>query len=263
MSPELDPAATLQIHNGIAVITLNRPRALNAVNGALATAVGEHLESAERDDSVKVIVLTGAGRAFCAGADLKAIAAGENIDAPGHPEWGFGGYTQHWVSKPTVAAVNGLALGGGTELILASDLSVADENAVLGLPEVTRGQLAGAGGVIRLQQQIPRKFALELALTGKQISAQRAAALGLVNDVVPKGTSLDAALSLAALIAGNAPLSVQESKAMIHRTATCADWGDEAWAYNAASMKIVRGSADAAEGATAFAERRAPQWRGR
>ena len=257
------PAALYERRGGIAIITLNRPRALNAVNAALATAVGTLLDQAENDDDVRVVVITGAGRAFCAGADLKALAAGENTDAVGHPEWGFAGYVQHWISKPTIAAVNGFALGGGTELVLASDLAVVDEHAQLGLPEVKRGLFAAAGGVIRLQQQIPRKVALELALTGEPITAVDGLKLGLVNRVAPAGTALDMALGLAEQIAANAPLSVRESKSMIHRTATSADWEPAVWEANTAAMKVVFTSDDAKEGPTAFAEKRQPVWQGR
>lgn len=257
------PTALYERRGGIAIITLNRPLALNAVNAALATAVGTLLDQAENDNDVRVVVLTGAGRAFCAGADLKALAAGENTDADGHPDWGFAGYVQHWISKPTIAAVNGFALGGGTELVLASDLAVVDEHAQLGLPEVKRGLFAAAGGVIRLQQQIPRKIALELALTGEPITAVDGLNLGLVNRVAPAGTALDVALELAARIAANAPLSVRESKSMIHRTATGADWEPAVWEANTAAMKVVFTSDDAKEGPIAFAEKRQPVWQGR
>ncbi|WKN56217.1 crotonase/enoyl-CoA hydratase family protein [Rhodococcus opacus] len=258
-----EAAALWERRGGIGIITLNRPKALNAVNGALSTAVGSLLEQAENDPEVRVVVVTGSGRAFCAGADLKALASGENTAADGHPEWGFAGYAQHWISKPTIAAVNGFALGGGTELVLASDLAVVDEEAKLGLPEVKRGLFAAAGGVIRLQQQIPKKVALEIALTGEPISAAQGKELGLVNRVAPAGTALDVALELAEQIAANAPLSVRESKAMIHRTATEPDWGDRAWEANNAAIATIFTSADAKEGPTAFAEKRQPVWQGR
>ncbi|MEN0134296.1 MAG: crotonase/enoyl-CoA hydratase family protein [Rhodococcus sp. (in: high G+C Gram-positive bacteria)] len=258
-----EAAALWERRGGIGIITLNRPKSLNAVNGALSTAVGTLLEQAENDPEVRVVVVTGSGRAFCAGADLKALATGGDIGADGHPEWGFAGYAQHWISKPTIAAVNGFALGGGTELVLASDLAVVDEEAKLGLPEVKRGLFAAAGGVIRLQQQIPKKVALEIALTGEPITAAQGKELGLVNRVAPAGTALDVALELAEQIAANAPLSVRESKAMIHRTATEPDWEDGAWAANTAAFKTVFSSADAKEGPTAFAEKRQPVWQGR
>ncbi|MFV9428735.1 crotonase/enoyl-CoA hydratase family protein [Rhodococcus rhodochrous] len=258
-----EPAALYEKRGNVALITLNRPRALNAVNGALATAVGNHLEAANNDDDVRVVVITGAGRAFCAGADLKALAAGEDTSAEGHPEWGFAGYVQHWSAKPTIAAVNGFALGGGTELVLASDLAVVDEEAKLGLPEVRRGLFAAAGGVIRMQQQIPRKVALELALTGEPITAAQGKELGLVNRVAPVGTALEVALELAEIIATNAPVAVRESKAMIHRTANSPDWGDAAWDANRNALKVVFTSEDAMEGPRAFAEKRQPVWKGR
>lgn len=260
-APEV--AALYEIRGQVAIITLNRPQALNAVNAALSTAVGTLLEQAEADVDVRVIVLTGSGRAFCAGADLKALSAGETTDAVGHPEWGFAGYVQHWISKPTIAAVNGFALGGGTELVLASDRAVIDETAHLGLPEVKRGLFAAAGGVIRLQQQVPRKMALEIALTGEPISASRGRDLGLVNRVAPVGTALEVSLELAEQIAANAPLSVRESKSMIHRTAAASDWEPDAWAANAAAMKVVFASADAQEGPLAFAQKRPAVWTGR
>ncbi|WP_337110449.1 crotonase/enoyl-CoA hydratase family protein [Prescottella equi] len=262
-SSNTESAALYERRGCTAIITLNRPQALNAVNADLSTAVGMLLERAESDGDVRVIVLTGAGRAFCAGADLKALGSGASTDAEGHPEWGFAGYVQHWVSKPTIAAVNGFALGGGTELVLASDLAVADEHAQLGLPEVRRGLFAAAGGVIRMQQQVPTKVALELTLTGAPITAARAQELGLVNRVAPAGTALQVALDLASAIAVNAPLAVTTSKSMIHRTAHAPDWGPEAWGANAAAMQVVFSSADAKEGAAAFAEKRQPVWQGR
>lgn len=258
-----EPAALYERRGNVALITLNRPRAMNAVNAALSTAVGNLLEQAEADSEVRVIVITGSGRAFCAGADLKALGSGQSLDADGHPEWGFAGYAQHWVSKPTIAAVNGFALGGGTELVLASDLAVVDENAQLGLPEVKRGLFAAAGGVIRLQQQIPKKVALEIALTGEPISAAQGKELGLVNRVAPAGTALEVALELAEKIAVNAPLSVRESKAMIHNTALGPDWEQGVWDANAEALQIVFTSADAKEGPAAFAEKREPVWQGR
>jgi len=246
----------------VAVLMLNRPGSLNAINEALSTALGASLKRAESDPEIRAIVLTGAGRAFCAGADLKAVAAGEHLSDPAHPEWGAAGYVRHWVRKPTISAVNGIALGGGTELILASDLAVADEFAELGLPEVTRGIVAGAGGLVRLPQQIPRKLALEMALTGDRISAARALKLGLINKVAPTGTALTVALELARTIAANAPLAVRESKALIHKAAHADDWDDPIWAQNDAVMRLVFASADAQEGPRAFTEKRPPEWTG-
>lgn len=256
------PPAFLKREGNVGIVVLNRPRALNAVNAALSTAVGAAVEEAAADPEIRAIVLTGSGRAFCAGADLKQIAAGNSLDAEDHPEWGFAGFVRHWVDKPTIAAVNGFALGGGTELVLACDLAVVDETAALGLPEVKRGLFAGAGGVLRLAQQIPRKVALEVALTGEPISARRAYEVGLINRVAPQGTALDVALDVANSIAINAPLSVVTSKKLVHDSANGDTWSDSLWQANQDAMSRVFSSADAHEGATAFGEKREPVWTG-
>jgi crotonobetainyl-CoA hydratase len=263
-----EPAARYEIRDGVAIITLNRPHALNAVNADLSTAVGEGLEAASADPGVRVVVVTGAGRAFCAGADLREIARQRPIFAHGHPEWGFAGLVRHWIDKPVIAAVNGFAMGGGTEIVLASDLVVAAETATFGLPEVKRGLLAAAGGVVRLQRQLPLKRALELTLTGDAVDAATAEQWGLVNRVVPDGQALDAALTLAARIAANAPLSLRHTKRMLYRTrGGASDWnadwaGEDPWAVNEEAVKAVFSSRDALEGARAFAEKRQPKWGG-
>jgi crotonobetainyl-CoA hydratase len=268
MSGETEAAALYEVRGRVAIITLNRPDALNAVNAALATAVGEGLESAVADSDVRAIVITGTGRAFCAGADLKELAQGRSIHAEGHSEWGFAGLIQHWVDKPLIAAVNGFAMGGGTEIALACDLAVAADTATFGLPEVKRGLYAAAGGVIRLQRQVPMKRALELVLTGEGIDAATAAAWGLINRVVPAGSELEVALELANVIAANAPLAVQVSKKMIHRTrAGASDWNPEwsnedPWQANDEALNVVFSSNDALEGPIAFAEKREPRWSG-
>src|SRR3954470_18138516 len=168
--PRTDAVVTRR-HDDVLLITINRPRSRNCINRAVAEGIGEVLDSAETDPTVRVIVLTGAGdRAFCAGADLKALAAGEDIHPAGpRAHWGFAGYVNHPVSKPTIAAVNGFALGGGTELALASDLVVAADTATFGLPEVRRGLIAGAGGAFRIVRQLPPKIGMELLLTGAPI----------------------------------------------------------------------------------------------
>ncbi|EUA50412.1 carnitinyl-CoA dehydratase [Mycobacterium xenopi 3993] len=206
-------AALVERHGNVMVITINRPEARNAVNAAVGTAVGDALEQAQHDPEIRAVVITGAGdKSFCAGADLKAISRRENLYHPDHPEWAFAGYVRHFIDKPTIAAVNGTALGGGTELALASDLVVAEERAKFGLPEVKVGLIAGAGGVFRIVHQLPRKVALEMLLTGEPISAAEALKWGLINQVVPDGTVLEAALALAERVTVNAPLSVQASK---------------------------------------------------
>lgn len=269
MTETSEPAALYEVRDRIGLITLNRPAALNAVNAALSTAVGTALRSAAEDAAVRVVVVTGTGRAFCAGADLKELAAQRPVDAEHHPEWGFGGLVQHWIDKPVIAAVNGLAMGGGTEIALACDLVVASTAATFGLPEVSRGLLAAAGGVVRLQRQLPLKRALELALTGDAIDAHTAQLWGLVNEVVEPDVVLETAFALAGRIAANAPLSVQHTKRMIHRTTGGgSDWdpewaGTDPWEANAEAMRTVLSSSDALEGPRAFAEKRAPRWEGR
>lgn len=259
------PAALTERRGNVLVITINRPEARNCVNGAVSTAVGDALQQAQDDPEVRAVVITGAGdKSFCAGADLKAIARRENLYHPDHGEWGFAGYVHHFIDKPTIAAVNGTALGGGTELALASDLVVAEERAQFGLPEVKVGLIAGAGGVFRIVHQLPRKVALEMLLTGEPISAAEAAKWGLINQVVPNGTVLEAALALAKRVTANAPLSVQASK----RIAYGVDDGvipdeEPGWARTTREFATLLKSEDAKEGPLAFAEKRQPIWKAR
>lgn len=256
-----EPSVLLERRGPVAVVTLNRPAARNAVDSGLAALLGSTLEDIDRDPEVRVGVLTGAGAAFCAGADLKALAAGEPVHDPEHPEWGFAGITHHPLRKPLIAAVDGPALGGGTEIVLCCDLVVAGTGARFGLPEVARGLLAGAGGLVRLPRQIPVRAAMEAALTGETVSAETARDWHLVNRLVPAGEALGAALVLAERIAANAPLSVQASKQLI-RSAAAGGPEPELWAENARLSTALLASDDAREGMRAFAERRPPVWRG-
>ena len=251
----------------ILLITLNRPDARNAVNMDLTIGVGEALDLAESDPSIWVVVITGAGdKAFCAGADLKEAAAGR-LTADGDERlarWGFAGYISHAISKPTIAAVNGFALGGGTEIVLASDLAVAADTASFGLPEVKRGIFAGAGGAFRLPRQIPKKVAMEAILTGVPMSAQRALELGLVNRVVPLESLLDEAMALADSICQNAPLAVQVSKRIANGiTDQHVDTEDADWVRTTHEGIGLMRSEDAREGMLAFAEKRSPEWQGK
>ncbi|MFX0577093.1 crotonase/enoyl-CoA hydratase family protein [Nocardia nepalensis] len=256
-------AAILHRQGPIAIITLNRPEAMNAVNAELSIAVGAALDELAADRELRVGVITGAGRAFCAGADLKELARGNGIHDPRHPEYGFAGLVQHFVDKPLIAAVNGFALGGGTEIVLACDLAVMSAQAELGLPEVTRGLFAAAGGVLRLPRQIPPKIAHEMVLTGTPIDAAAAAHWGLVNRVVPAEQVLPAAVELAETIAANAPLSVRASKRIMHRVNEFgSEWDNPMWEMSFREAAPIFTSKDALEGPRAFAERRAPQWRG-
>jgi len=258
------PAVLAERRGNVAVITINRPEARNAINAAVSIGVGDALEEAARDAGVRAVVITGAGdKSFCAGADLKAIARRENIYHPDHAEWGFAGYVHHFIDKPTIAAVNGTALGGGTEIAMASDLVVASDSASFGLPEVKRGLVAAAGGVFRIMSHLPRKVAMELLMTGEPITAADACAWGLINQVV-EGSVLDAALALAERITVNAPLSVQASK----RIAYGADDGviaeeELGWERTTREMRTLLKSEDAREGPLAFAEKRQPVWKAR
>ena len=251
----------------VTTIILARPDVRNAVNLAVTLGLGDALEEAEQDPGIWAVVLTGAGdQAFCAGADLKAVARGEPISPP-DPEraaWGFAGYVSHHISKPTIAAVNGFALGGGTEIALASDLVVAAETASFGLPEVRRGIIAGAGGLFRLPAQIPKKVAMEMILTGEPVTARRALELGLVNRVVPQAEVVTAALELADRICANAPLSVQASKRIANGIIDGRMPADDArWQLSSSEGAALMTSYDAKEGPLAFAEKRAPKWEAR
>ncbi|MHC1478863.1 crotonase/enoyl-CoA hydratase family protein [Frateuria aurantia] len=248
------------------VITLNRPEVMNCVNARATQELGHAMEAFANDPDQWVAILTGAGaRAFCAGADLRAIAAGEFKDPPeAYRRWGFAGVVRHYVSKPVIAAVNGFALGGGTELALACDLVVASEHASFGLPEVRRGIVAAAGGLLRLPRQIPLKIAMHCALTGLPLSADEACRWGLVNQVVAPASLMDAALRLAARICENAPLAVRCSKDLIYRGLdTALDFPAEAWELNAEYCARLMASEDAREGPRAFVEKRPPVWSAR
>lgn len=264
---DAEPAVLVERTGHVCVLTINRPDARNAINTAVTDALGLALQAADDDPEVRAIVLTGAGhQSFCAGADLKALARGENIGAsdPEHQRWGFAGVVSHPVSTPVIAAVNGTALGGGTELVLAADLAIAAESASFGLPEVKRGLFAAAGGAFRIVDAVPKKVAMELLLTGRPISAEKAKEYGLINDVVPDGDLVAAVMALATEIAGNAPLAVQASKRLAQRIVDGEIVGDAAlWSANIAELGVVFTSQDALEGPRAFAEKRAPVWKAR
>ncbi len=247
----------VQAADGIGVITINRPQARNAVNGAVAAGIAAATDEFDARDDIRVLVLTGAGGTFSAGMDLKAFAGG---DLPVVPGRGFGGITERPPAKPVIAAVEGYALAGGFELALACDLIVASETAVFGLPEVKRGLVAGAGGLLRLPQRIPYHLAMEVALTGGRFPAGLMHAAGLVSRVVPGGQAEAAARELAADIALGAPLALAATKRVITESA---DWpADQAFARQGEIIDPVFSSADAMEGAVAFAEKRPPAWRG-
>ena len=245
----------------VEILTINRPEARNAINGAVSRAMASALDELAEDPDVAVVVLTGSGdKAFSAGMDLKAFSAGEGAEIMSG-NGGFGGITTREFPKPLIAALNGSALAGGCEIMLSCDLVVAADHVSFGIPEVKRGLIAGAGGLIRLPKRLPAAVALELAMTGDPIDARRALELGLVNRVVPAERLLDEALELADRIAANAPLAVRFSKEVIRKAGDVPE--EEGWKINDAAVAVVFTSADAMEGPVAFAEKRAPNWQGK
>jgi enoyl-CoA hydratase len=253
-----EPAVLTERRDGVLVITLNRPDARNAVNAALAEGVGAALDELDADDGLRVGVLTGAGKGFSSGMDLKAFVAGER---PYVEDRGFAGITQRASRKPLIAAIEGFAVAGGFEVALSCDLIVASKGARLGVPEVKRSLVAAGGALFRLPRRIPYHLAMELALTGDPIDAERAHELGLVNRLAEPGGALDAALELAGEIVGNGPLALVASKEILQ---AAQDWtADEAWEKQGPIVGPVMGSEDAREGAIAFAEKRDPVWKGR
>lgn len=250
-------AIRTQVADNVAVITIDRPRARNAINGEVARGIAAAIEDFDSRGDVSVLVLTGAGGYFSAGMDLKGFLAG---DAPMAAGRGFGGIVERPPAKPVIAAVEGYALAGGFELVLACDLVVASEEAKFGLPEVRRGLVAGAGGLLRLPNRIPYHLAMEIALTGEHFSAARLADAGLVNKLVPAGEALSVATDLARKVALGAPLALAATKRVIVESA---DWtADEAFGKQGEIIGPIFGSKDAMEGAMAFAEKRQPVWRG-
>lgn len=243
---------------GVMVITLNRPEAKNAVTRAVSEGVARALDELDRRDDLSVGIITGAGGSFCAGMDLKGFLRGERPSITGR---GFAGLTEAPPAKPLIAAVEGYALAGGCEVVLACDLVVAGRSAKFGIPEVKRGLVAAAGGLMRLPHRIPQQIAMELALTGDMLTARRAHEVGLVNTLAEDGGALEEARALAARIAANGPLAVLASKRVIREHE---QWPEpERFARQREIIDPVFTSEDAEEGARAFAEKRKPNWTGR
>ena len=251
-------AVLVEIRDNVLVMTISRPEARNAVNSAVATGLAAALDRLDEEPALSVGVLTGAGGTFSSGMDLKGFLTGDSPVIEGR---GLGGLTQAPPRKPLIAAVEGWALAGGFEMVLACDLVVASREAKFGIPEVKRSLVAGAGGLLRLPQRLPYHVAMELALTGDPLDAETAHRYGLVNRLVEPGTALDGALKLAAEVAANGPLALAATKESLRRSL---DWTeDEGWKHQMDIMLPVFGSEDAREGATAFAEKRAPRWQGK
>jgi enoyl-CoA hydratase len=243
-----------------AIVKINRPEARNAVNAAVANGIEDAIDQIEADDSIWVGILTGEPPVFCAGADLKEISSG-NAGGLSTAKGGFAGFVQRERAKPVIAAVDGPALAGGTEIVLASDLVVASTTATFGIPEVKRSLVAGAGGLFRLGRKIPLNIAMELTLTGDPIDATRAHHFGLVNRLVESGQALDEAISLAEQICANAPVAVRESRKIVIEATNAPD--EIGWKMSMEGMAVAMRSDDFSEGLTAFIEKRPPSWKGR
>ncbi|BBZ46291.1 enoyl-CoA hydratase [Mycobacterium parmense] len=251
-----EPEVLVEQRDRILIITINRPKAKNAVNAAVANGLAEAVDRLDGDPGLSVGILTGAGGSFCAGMDLKAFARGELPIVAGRGM----GFTERPPDKPLIAAVEGYALAGGTELALATDLIVASKDSAFGIPEVKRGLVAGGGGLLRLPERIPYAIAMELALTGENLPAERAHRLGLVNVLAEPGTALEEALALAERIAANGPLAVAATKRIIVESR---GWSRETmFAEQNKILTPVFSSNDAKEGAVAFAEKRPARWTG-
>ena len=261
----MSEAVRTDVVDGILVVTLDRPSA-NAIDVATSRALYDAFARLESDPSLRVGIVTGAGeRFFSAGWDLKAAAAGEAVDAD-HGPGGFAGLTELFDRRtPVIAAVNGLALGGGLELALAADLMVLADQAELALPEVRVGVVADSGGLLRLPHRLPAAVAREMLLTGRRMGAEEAARWGLANRVVPGASLLDAALDLAREIAAGAPLAIAAVQEVLAGTAglSVADGLRRMRSGELPSYTAMLGSEDALEGPRAFAEKRPPEWRGR
>ncbi len=255
-SPEGRPMSVVRTaHDGILIITIDRPDRRNAIDRATSEAIAEAMDALDADPAYRVGILTGSGGHFSAGMDLKAFLAGERVELPGR---GLAGIIKTPPRKPLIAAVEGYALAGGFEMVLACDLVVASNAACFGLPEARRGLIAGSGGLIRLPERMPRQIAMECAMTGRMIDAAEAERWGLINRLTEPGQALDGALKLASEIVRCAPASLAATKTIV---ANASRWPEEElWPRQDALLETVINSPDAREGAAAFAEKRDPVW---
>jgi enoyl-CoA hydratase len=258
--PEAPVVVKQERRDNVLILTLDRPEARNAVNGDVARQMEAALDAADADDSIWVVIVTHDGPVFSAGADLRAIGEGRGAELS-TKKGGFAGLVKRDRVKPLIVAADGAALAGGCEILLSADLVVASTNLKVGVPEVKRCLVAAAGGLFRLARKIPYNIAMECVLTGDPITAERAEQFGLVNVLTEPGQVLDAALALAARVAANAPVAVQQSRKVVAEHAFGPE--DDAWKASGAAMAVATSTEDVQEGVAAFLEKRAPQWKGR
>jgi enoyl-CoA hydratase len=260
MAERMSEFVSLEIEEQIAVVTIDRPASRNAINADVATGLEASIDHIEAADNLWAAVLTATPPVFCAGADLKEVGAG-NAKNLATKRGGFAGFVRRDRTKPVIAAVDGAALAGGAEVVLACDLVVATTSARFGLPEVSRGLVAEAGGLFRLGRKVPLNVAMQLALTGGTIPAEAAERFGLVNVLCEPGAAREAALDLARQICRNAPLAVRESRRVVLEATYAPD--EVGWSRSSAAFARVADSADVQEGVAAFVEKRAPRWQGK
>lgn len=259
-APDTGPFVHYEVADHIVTITIDRPEARNAIDGRVAAGLEAAMDALEADDDVWVAILTAVAPVFCAGADLHAVARGED-DLMQTKRGGFAGITWRERTKPLIAAMEGPALAGGAEIVLACDLIVASSTATFGLPEVKRGLVAAGGGTFRLGRKIPVNLAMEAALTGDPIDCATAARHGLVNAACDPGEALETALTLARRITTNPPIAVRETRAIVLE----GTWADDAtaWKRSAQATATIKTTEDVHEGVKAFFEKRPPVWSGR